>query len=129
MSALLDQGRQLDYQAFTSALLKTLQDPASEIKISCHSILQKISTMQPVIPLDFDSMVAPLKASIFLKTKETAVKQEIESHRALVSSALKTVIMLDAIPDSRRIQWPAMIKEISSPQSNVSLLFKELQLS
>jgi hypothetical protein len=77
--------------------------------------------------IDIDNFIDPLREAVFVKTKDTAVKQEIENNRSLMTSALKTVIALNAIPDVRKIKWPAFINEIAKASNPpVSLAFKEL---
>ena len=101
-----------------------LSDPSMEIKILCHSIIQKIVKLPIHISLDLESLIEPLKSCVFLKTKETAVKQDVENNRNFVLSGLKTVQILDEIssPDPK-LKWPGFINEIKAAD-----LFDQLTL-
>lgn len=114
--------------AFIARCSEGLKDPAMEIKISAHLVFQRIVKICPNVNLDLEALIEPLKAVVFAKTKETAVKQEIENNRILVLSALKAVSVLNTIADARKVKWASFIEEIQSPQSNVCQLFAELQL-
>ena len=138
MSALLDLPRgRLDFSLFISTILKGLKDPSHEIKILANSILVKLTTLRPPIVLDRDTpeLIDGLRENVFLKTKDTAVKQEIENNRALVVSSLKTILALDgdgkdgSILATRRVKWTTFWQqEIKAPSSSVLSLLRDISL-
>lgn len=92
--------------------------------------------LTPPVALDRDmaGLIEGLRENVFVKTKETAVKQEIENNRALVLSCLKTIHLLDgdssSVWTSRRLKWTAFVQqEIKGPSSVVASLYKEVQAS
>ena len=124
---MLDHNLILKIPEFISFLTACLSDPALEIKISTHSIFQKLVKIYPT--LDLDSLIPALRESVFVKTKETAVKQQIEENKSLVFSALKTVRVLDTLSNKDpKKEWSKFMNEIQGPESTVSQLFKELAI-
>ena len=90
--------------------------------------------LTPPVALDRDmpGLIEGLRENVFVKTKETAVKQEIENNRALVLSCLKTIHVLDgdsSFAASRRVKWTAFVKQEIKATTNpvVSTLFMEVQ--
>lgn len=120
MSSLLDglNSRLLpiDFPLFLQKVLSSLCDPSHEIKIAANSLLVKLSKMDPPVSFDRDTpgLISGLRENVFVKTKETAVKQEIENNRALVVSCLKTVRVLDAVQGGRRVEWNSFLQELTA---------------
>lgn len=90
--------------------------------------------LNPPVALDRDmpGLIEGLRENVFVKTKETAVKQEIENNRTLVLSCLKTIHVLEGgssfIAASRRVKWTSFVQqEIKAATSVLSTLFKEVQ--
>ena len=136
MSALLDRPHsRLDIPLFINTVLKALRDPSHEMKILANSILVKLTTIRPPVALDRDTpeLIDGLRENVFIKTKDTAVKQDIENNRALVISCLKTILALDGNGNddsmlvSRRVRWTAFVQqEIKSPSSSVASLLRDI---
>jgi hypothetical protein len=131
MSALIEHYQLLDLSLFIKCITQALVDPAMEIKMASHLILQKLVKLPVHVPLDLETFLTPLRDCVFLKTKETAVKQDVENNRAIVISALKTVRVLDEYAGSKSApesKWLGFMKEIQAPESSVAELFKELTI-
>lgn len=126
MLALIEHYDQLDSVQFIAHITKGLKDPAIEIKTSCHLIFQKLTKRSYRIHIDLDNLVEPLKESVYVKTKETAVKQEVENNRALVLSALKTVRALNANCASTDEKWKVFVSELRDAKPPISQLFQDL---
>lgn len=128
---------------FLSRLIQGLSDPASEIKILCYMMLQKLSHLTPTaVAAKLDETVAPLKTTLETKPKANAVKQELEKNAELVKSAARTVLVLQKAlfgsvggavlssgsgGDATGSKFEEFYKEMRGPSSGVKDVFDQLQ--
>ncbi|EGF77236.1 hypothetical protein BATDEDRAFT_255, partial [Batrachochytrium dendrobatidis JAM81] len=85
----------IEIHAFIERAIAGIADPAHEIKIISHLMLQRLATVNSMaLSVTLDTAVDALRATLTSKTKPSAVKQEIEKHRELLHSCCKTVIYM-----------------------------------
>jgi len=94
----------LDLFEFIQYVLTGLRDPNNEIRILSHLIIQKLCIIAPnIISQRLEDMVDPLKETLNKKTKKSDVKQEKDKHMDLIRSTLKTIIKLNNLDDSGKL--------------------------
>ncbi|CAI9765281.1 unnamed protein product [Fraxinus pennsylvanica] len=69
-----------------------------DVKMPCHLILSKLADKCPAAVLAvLDSLVEPLQKTIGFRTKQDAVKQEVDRNEDMIKSALRTISSLNRI--------------------------------
>ena len=81
-----------------------LGDVEADVKLTCHEILGKLtrltrSPLAPAVAGALGELLPPLEATLSLKLKDDAVKQEVDRHEDLLRSALKAVDALSRMRD------------------------------
>lgn len=113
-----------DLNEFTKQVVQGFTDPSLDIKLTSHSLLIRICEKHPLsVPPYLEQLIPALKAAIFVVTKETAVKQEIENNKSLVLSGIKVFKALDPLVQTP--EWTALHSEIIAPSSPVASLYKK----
>jgi cullin-associated NEDD8-dissociated protein 1 len=94
-SILENDAQLLDKKDLMQALTNGLKDTSMEIRMLVHLILQRFVSLFPNVIVEWlDSLVDPLNADVSLKPKQNAVKQEIEKMNEMISSAIKTLVVI-----------------------------------
>lgn len=99
MDTVLDSCQdQINYSAFiTPYLLAGLSDHY-DVKMPCHLILSKLSEKcGSAVLAVLDTLVEPLEKTVTNKTKQDAVKQEVDRNEDMIRSALRAVDSLNRI--------------------------------
>nr|KAJ3418734.1 Cullin-associated NEDD8-dissociated protein 1 [Polyrhizophydium stewartii] len=86
---------QIEIFAFIQRVLAGIEDPAHDIKLLSHLMLQRLAIVSPTaLAAHLDGTADGLRKTLTSKTKPSAVKQEIEKHRELVHAASKSLVLL-----------------------------------
>ncbi|TPX71656.1 hypothetical protein CcCBS67573_g06084, partial [Chytriomyces confervae] len=84
--------------AFLDRVAAGLSDPAQEIRMLNHTMLQRLVATSPAaLASRLDTMVAPLKEALATVPKTNAVKQEIEKVNELVRSSVRAVLVVGRV--------------------------------
>ncbi|KAJ3235971.1 Cullin-associated NEDD8-dissociated protein 1, partial [Chytriomyces hyalinus] len=84
--------------AFLDRVAAGLSDPAQEIRMLNHTMLQRLVAASPAaLASRLDTMVAPLKEALATVPKTNAVKQEIEKVNELVRSSVRAVLVVGRV--------------------------------
>ncbi|KAK5665493.1 hypothetical protein QVD99_007840 [Batrachochytrium dendrobatidis] len=112
----------IEIHAFIERAIAGIADPAHEIKIISHLMLQRLATVNSMaLSVTLDTAVDALRATLTSKTKPSAVKQEIEKHRELLHSCCKTVIYMARTQSSTESgnrdmpKFAGFLKEVKMP--------------
>ncbi|KAI8908304.1 armadillo-type protein [Gorgonomyces haynaldii] len=116
MSTLMDSlMQQVPLVDFLDHVIRGLGDPAHDIKILSHYMVQKLIKSNPnAVSAKLDLMAGPLKDAVDSKTKKNAVKQELEKWNELVSSSLRTIVKLSPLGGP----FPDMVKLYSATHAD-----------
>ncbi|KAH6565131.1 hypothetical protein BASA62_007514 [Batrachochytrium salamandrivorans] len=88
----------IEVDAFIQRAIAGIADPAHEIKLISHLMVQRLTVVAPAAISTFlDSIADMLKVTLTLKIKPSAVKQEIEKHRELMHTACKSLVLLAGV--------------------------------
>lgn len=89
---------QINYSAFiTPYLLSGLSDHY-DVKMPCHLILSKLAEKcGSAVLAVLDALVEPLEKTVTNKTKQDAVKQEVDRNEDMIRSALRAIDSLNRI--------------------------------
>eukprot|EP00250_Pteridium_aquilinum_P018481 c24109_g1_i1 orf=324-4016(+) len=89
---------QINYSTFiTPYLLSGLSDHY-DVKMPCHLILSKLAEKcGSVVLAVLDALVEPLEKTVTNKTKQDAVKQEVDRNEDMIRSALRAIDSLNRI--------------------------------
>ncbi|KAH7437479.1 hypothetical protein KP509_05G074400 [Ceratopteris richardii] len=89
---------QINYSTFITPFLLSGLSDHYDVKMPCHLILSKLadkcgSTVLAVL----DALVEPLEKTVTNKTKQDAVKQEVDRNEDMIRSALRAIASLNRI--------------------------------
>ncbi|KAI8803214.1 armadillo-type protein [Cladochytrium replicatum] len=85
----------IEINGFLQRVIDGLADPAQEIQQLAHLMLQRVSYLVPnTVAHKLDDVVDPLVATLAVKLKGNAVKQEVEKRAELVRSVVRTIVVL-----------------------------------
>eukprot|EP00899_Mesostigma_viride_P020190 jgi/Mesvir1/28172/Mv04732-RA.1 len=98
MGTLLDNAfNYMDPGPFTTHLLSGLSDHY-DVKMPCHLILARLAAKcGPAVLAVLDALVPPLEKTVTAKTKDDAVKQEVDRNDDMIRSALRAVDALTRV--------------------------------
>jgi len=107
---------------FMDRVVAGLQDKF-DIRILSHTTLSLLCNLFPsAVNQKIEDFIAPLEATIKVKLKETAVKQEIEKNDELVKSALRAVASLSRVPEvESNARFAAFVKDLRGSEHNQKL--------
>jgi len=89
----------LDLPEFISQLKDGLEDQ-EDIKMLNHMILGRLAVKSgTALVANLTDLVEPLKKTVTTKTKEEAVKQQIERNEEMIQSALRAIYQISQIPE------------------------------
>lgn len=89
----------LDVGDFIRALNRGLGD-VDDIKMLSHLMLGRLAALAPAQLLDhLDELVDHLNETVTTKSKEGAVKQDIEKNEEMIKSALRAILLCSQIPN------------------------------
>lgn len=115
----------IEPNAFLERLAAGLLDE-SDVRQTCHIILQRLPAAEPFKqPLlgRLDSLVQPLRKTIFARLKKDAVKQELDRHDDLVRSAMRAVASIERMPGSEScIQFKELLDAIKQGEQKERFL-------
>ncbi|CAA2963726.1 cullin-associated NEDD8-dissociated 1 [Olea europaea subsp. europaea] len=110
---------QVNPSSFIVPYLLSGLDDHYDVKMPCHLILSKLADKCPSAVLAvLDSLVDPLQKTINFRTKQDAVKQEVDRNEDMIRSALRTIASLNRISGGDcSHKFKNLMVEISKSQS------------
>ncbi|KAL2460609.1 Cullin-associated NEDD8-dissociated protein 1 [Abeliophyllum distichum] len=109
---------QVNPSSFIVPYLLSGLDDHYDVKMPCHLILSKLSDKCPAAVLAvLDSLVDPLQKTINFRTKQDAVKQEVDRNEDMIRSALRTIASLNRISGDCSHKFKKLMVEISKSQA------------
>ncbi|KAL2477649.1 Cullin-associated NEDD8-dissociated protein 1 [Forsythia ovata] len=109
---------QVNPSSFIVPYLLSGLDDHYDVKMPCHLILSKLSDKCPAAVLAvLDSLVDPLQKTINFRTKQDAVKQEVDRNEDMIRSALRTIASLNRISGDCSHKFKNLMVEISKSQA------------
>lgn len=89
----------VDISAFVATLVEGLKDHY-DIKMLAHLMVIRLASVAgPVLLESLDQLIDPLRTTLATKSKEGAVKQEVERNDELIRSALRAIVAVTKIPN------------------------------
>ncbi|GMS77933.1 hypothetical protein PENTCL1PPCAC_108, partial [Pristionchus entomophagus] len=117
----------LDMHTFIAALENGLKDQ-HDIKLLSYLILAKIAALAPAeLATELTRVCDPLKAQLNVKNKANAVKQELDKNEELKRAVLRTLIVLNKLPESGRVAQLSELRAIVVGATDLRAVYESLE--
>ncbi|KAF8382666.1 cand-1 [Pristionchus pacificus] len=117
----------LDLHTFIAALENGLKDQ-HDIKLLSYLILSKLATLAPNdLTLKLDKVCDPLKTQLNVKNKQNAVKAEMDKNEELKRAVLRTLIVLNKLPEGTRVVQLNELRSLVSNTTDLRTVYEALE--